>query len=171
MITRIGAGTHFRERLTPRASVAEEIPAWPVIADLGGEPAFIIAIVPLLQIRGDNSNGPEARQLAGPPRPLGGLTRTSVNATLEPSSQRACVVLASLGQGDIGPSRVPAGQRLRRFAVTGQVTLGERFVHGVFLVVIGIVLLIHLASVGNVCRVCQFVHRARSMALDRGLRW
>jgi len=29
----------------------------------------------------------------------------------------------------------------------------------------------HLASVNAVCHLGRFVHRARSMALDRGLRW
>ena len=32
----VGAGTHLRERLTPRAAVAEKIPAWPLTADVGG---------------------------------------------------------------------------------------------------------------------------------------
>ena len=43
----VGAGTHRRERLTPRAAVAEEIPAGSFKADVGGESAFIIAVVPL----------------------------------------------------------------------------------------------------------------------------
>src|SRR5271157_707046 len=130
----VGARTHRRERLTPRAAVPEEIPAWPLTADVGGEPAFIIAIVPLDEVRGDLGDGPETCKLASPPRPLERADQDlGERYPLEPCSQPSRVALAPLGQGDIGPSRVPARQRPRRLAVTGQVNVGERFVHGVFL--------------------------------------
>ena len=56
-----------------------------------------------------------------------GLTRTSVNVipSSRPRSDRA-LSLAPLGQWDIGPSRVPALQRPRRLAVTGQVNLRQQ---------------------------------------------
>src|SRR5271157_2020538 len=130
----VGARTHRRERLTSRAAVAEEIPAWPLTADVGGEPAFIIAIVPLDEVRSDLCDGPETCKLASPPRPLERADQDlGERDPLEPCSQPPRVALAPLGQGDIGPSRVPARQRPRRLAVAGQVNFGERFVHGVFL--------------------------------------
>ena len=37
----IGAGADVRDRFAPRAAVAEEVPAPPLLADLGGPPPFV----------------------------------------------------------------------------------------------------------------------------------
>ena len=78
-------------------------------ADVGGKPAIIIAIVPLDEVRGDLGDGREACKLASPPRPLERADQDlGERYPLEPCSQPPRVALAPLGQGDIGPSRVPA---------------------------------------------------------------
>jgi hypothetical protein len=136
----VGAIAHRRERLAPGAAVAEEIPARPLAANVRGEPAFIFAIVPLHEVRGEPGDLGEARQLASPPRPL---ERADQNLgeldSREPSPELPRVILAPLGQREIGPSRVLARKRPRRLTVSGQVNLGEWVVHGVALECSGLV--------------------------------
>ena len=50
------AGAHRAQRIMVRAAVAEEIPAWLLTANVGREPALIIAMVPLANVRSDRSD-------------------------------------------------------------------------------------------------------------------
>ncbi len=66
----VGSGTDIRDRFSPRAAVAEQVPVRPLLADLRRRQAFVPAVVPLEQVRVELGLLPEPGELAGPLRPL-----------------------------------------------------------------------------------------------------
>ncbi len=127
----VGAGTDVGDRLAPRAAVAEEVPARPLRADLGGPPALVRAVVPLGQVGDDLGDRREAGQLAGA---AGARERADQDAREgqppEPIAEVGRVPLAPLGQGQVGPAGVPVGDRPGRLAVPRQVDFRKRLGHG-----------------------------------------
>jgi hypothetical protein len=65
----IGASANGLDRLTAGTAVAEEIPAGPLLADIGGAPTLILAIIPFLEVWVDLSLGAKSRQLTCPAGP------------------------------------------------------------------------------------------------------
>ena len=67
----VGAVADVGDRLASGAAVAEQVPAGPLLADLGGPPALVRAVVPLGQVGDDLGAGPRSR----PARRSGGRAR------------------------------------------------------------------------------------------------
>ena len=92
----VGAGADSRDRLAARAAVTEQIPAGPLAADLVGAPAFVIAVIPLGQVRDGHGPVAEARQLARPPRSLQWADEDPIeDQATEPLAQAPRVVLTA----------------------------------------------------------------------------
>src|SRR2546422_1884086 len=51
----VGTGADRRHRLAAGTAVAEAVPVGPLAADVGGAPALIVAVIPLLQVRDDRA--------------------------------------------------------------------------------------------------------------------
>src|SRR6185369_13251018 len=66
----IGPGADCLWRFAPRTTIAENLPAGPLHADLGGGEAFVVAVIPFHQVRNDLGQFAEAGQFAGPARPF-----------------------------------------------------------------------------------------------------
>ena len=60
------------DRFALRRTILKHAPAWMLRADLGSCPAFIVAIIQLVQVRIYPGDSTKTRQLAGPPRTLEG---------------------------------------------------------------------------------------------------
>src|SRR5919106_519317 len=126
----VGTGTDRRHRLAAGTAVAEEIPAGPLLADVGGAPALVVAVIPLLQLWGDLAGVAEARQLA---RPAGPRQRAHQDLgecyAIEPLTQAQGVLLTARRERDVRPARVPTGDRPCRLTMPRQVYLRQRCVH------------------------------------------
>ena len=64
----VGAGANCRCRLTPRATVAKQIPTRALSTDVVGAPTLVITVIPLVQLRIDLGFVAEAGQFAGSAR-------------------------------------------------------------------------------------------------------
>src|SRR6266581_767460 len=126
----VGTGPDRRHRLATGTAVAEEIPVGPLAADVGGAPALIVAVIPLLQIRDDLAGVAKARQLA---RPAGPPQRAHEDLgkshAVEPLTQAHGVVLTVRRERDIRPARVLTGERPGRLTMPCQVDLRQRCLH------------------------------------------
>ena len=93
------------KRLAPRAAVAEEILTWPLKADIGGEAAFVIAVVRFHEFRGQLGDRCEARQFAGPPLPLEGADQDlgEREALESPRSFRALLSPRRVSERSVNP--------------------------------------------------------------------
>lgn len=105
----VGARGNLRGRFSAGTTVAEEIPTRLPLVDFRGRQAFIVAVVPLRQVRLQPGGGAETGEFAGPARSLA-RTREHVAEidaakTLE---QLARVLFAFFGQQQICSPGVPA---------------------------------------------------------------
>src|SRR5258708_31117587 len=118
------------QRFSAWTAVAKELPVGPLLLNLLGGLAFIVAVVPFHEIRLACRDRPEPRQFAGAP---GALERTGVNLgegqTLQPLPQPPRVVLAALRQRQIRQPGMLSRQTPGRFAVPGQVEQGQSVAH------------------------------------------
>jgi len=118
----IGAIRHLRGRLTARAPVVKEIPVRSRGENVHGALSFIVAIVPLGQIRFNLRSGSQPRELA---RLLRALPRAGEHPAKrngrEPTPKRPRLILAARSQGNVRPTGVPARQRPLGFAVSNEV--------------------------------------------------
>jgi hypothetical protein len=62
----VGTGADGLDRLTTGTAVIKERPAGPLLADVSGASAFVLAIIPFLQVWVDCGLVAEPRQLARP---------------------------------------------------------------------------------------------------------
>src|SRR6266851_1892937 len=113
-----------------RATVAEQLPVRALREDLGGAAAFILAIVPLRQIRIEFGYGSEPRKLASLDRALQGAGEDlGKGQPAQPLPEGPGVVFSALGQGQIGSAGMLARQAPRGLAVPGQIDDRKRFSH------------------------------------------
>lgn len=112
----------LRGHLTPWAAVAKHIPVRPLLADIRGELALVVAIVPLSQARFNFCVPIWPDQRAGPLRalPRAGQHETEMDAS-EPRRQFARFILAVRGQWDVRAAGVTTGKRPIGFAVPDEV--------------------------------------------------
>src|SRR5262249_29709332 len=123
-------GADGGHRLAARAAVAEQLPVGVLLADVGGTPPFILAVVPFDQFRIDHRRRAEAGQLAGPPGALPGAGEDAGGGQpRQPFAEPDGVALAAPGQRDVGQAGVLAGEGPRGLAVPGQVDGRKRFAH------------------------------------------
>src|SRR5215813_7588447 len=105
-------------------------PARPLLADVDGAPALVLAVIPLMQLWVDLGCVAEARQLA---RPAGPRQRAHQDLgerhAIEPLTQVQGVLLAARRERDIRPARVLTGDRPCRLTMPRQVDLRQRCVH------------------------------------------
>jgi hypothetical protein len=117
-------------RLASGTAVAKEIPVRPLLVDVGASAPFVFAVVPFEQIAVGFGHGSETRQLARPGR---ALERTREHAggrqAAKPLPEPARVLLAALGQRQVGQSRVLAREAPRGLAVPDQMKYRKRFAH------------------------------------------
>src|SRR5215468_4070464 len=62
----VGPGANLIRRFSSGATVTEQLPTGTLRKDLGRATAFILAVVPFVQVTIDFRHGSEASQLAGP---------------------------------------------------------------------------------------------------------
>jgi hypothetical protein len=105
----VGPGPDLIRRFSSRAAVAEQLPVGAILENLDGTATLILAVVPFQQIAIDRGLGPEAGQLAGPGGALQGTGEDqSEPQPLQPLSETAGVTLTTIGQGQVGQSRMLA---------------------------------------------------------------
>ena len=84
--------------------------------------SFVVAIVPLRQIRFDFGNGSQLGERTGPPRPLHRAGEHAVESdSAEPFSQLARGLFTLFGQRNVRAAGVPAGQRPLGLAMSNEV--------------------------------------------------
>ena len=125
----ISASGDLRGRFTVRAAVAEEIPVRSRLQNVRGELTFVVAIVPLRQVRFDFGRGSQPGQFT---RSSGALPRAGQHPIKpdvpEAMSKFPRPVLARRSQGNIGAAGVPAGERPFGLAVSNEVNAREHVV-------------------------------------------
>src|SRR5579871_608017 len=111
-------------RFAAWTAIAKEKPVRPLLANVVGAPALVVAVVPLDEIVVELSSGAEAGQLA---RSLGALQWTGQHPSearaLETFAQAARVVFAVRCQRNVGCAGVLAGQGPFRLAMTREINL------------------------------------------------
>src|SRR5438309_8915373 len=126
----IGSYADLVRSFPARATVAEQMPIRALPEDLGGAPAFILAIVPFCQIRIELGLAVEPRELAGADRALQGACEDlGKSQPAQPLSEGPGIAFAALGQGQIGAAGVLARQAPGGLAVPGQIDYRKRFSH------------------------------------------
>jgi hypothetical protein len=114
-------------RFAAGATVSINHPAGPRLANIRGPLAFVIAVIPLGQVRFDVGPVPKPRQLAGSG---GTLPWTGQHAgkydVMERRCKRARLVLAMPGQWDIGTTGVLTGKRPLGFSMPDKVNPEDR---------------------------------------------
>jgi len=107
----VGAIGNLAGCFTPGATITKDIPIRPVFADVGRAASFVIAIIPLCQIRFDFNTLSRCNQSA---RSLGSLTRATedVGELGAPQSfpELPGLLFAMLGQRNICSASVLVGQ-------------------------------------------------------------
>ena len=103
------ARTDILGRLSARGAVMEQIPRGPGGADVGGGAAFVVAIVPLAELRADFRAGEKPRQLA---RAHGAAQRAREDererVAAEDARKLRCAALALRGERKIAAGGVPS---------------------------------------------------------------
>src|SRR5262245_19224118 len=77
----VGPRAYLIRRLSAGTTVAKYLPTGTFRKDLGRATAFILTVVPFVQVTIDLRHGSEASQLAGPARALHGLVNTLVKGS------------------------------------------------------------------------------------------
>src|ERR1700722_4229559 len=118
----IGAVRHLLGLFAIRTAVPKHIPTRSFLANVAGEPAFIVAIVPLSQVRFNLHCRTQRGQLTGSPCTLQRTgEHTSKPDMPEPWDELACFVLTARGQGKVGPTSVLTGPRPLGFTVSDNI--------------------------------------------------
>src|SRR5262249_17372880 len=128
----VGPGADLIGILAPGATVAEQVPAGALLADVGRGPPLVLAIIPFEQVGLRLGPVAKAGQFAGAPGALGRAAKDPVGReALEPFAEALRIALAARGEGDIGAAGVLSGDRPFGLAVTSEVDLGQRLGHRV----------------------------------------
>ena len=99
--------------VSPPARRPRERPARPLLADFGGRPALVGAVVPLHQLVRSTARSPKpASRPVSSARPSG-LVSTSPKSRSRRRRRRPRLLSAALGQRDLGAARVPAAATTR----------------------------------------------------------
>ena len=95
-----------------------------LLANVGAALALVVAVVPFGQVGFDQTPRTQARQFASLSRAQAGAHENPIKLDLAKARGKcACLILAVCGQAEVGPSRVLAGERPRRFTVSNEVQL------------------------------------------------
>ena len=106
----VSTGAHRLDRLTARTAVAEEIPAWTRLANVGRASPLVLAVIPLLQVGIDLGLAAEAGSLARPPGPRARAHQhPGERDPLEPLAEAQGIVLAARGERDVCPTGMLTG--------------------------------------------------------------
>jgi len=120
----VGALGNLLHRLALRAAVLKHIPTRARGVNLGARPAFIIAVIPFMEIRVHLRHTAEAGQFAGAPGPLERAGEDpGERESLQdfPELRRAAFALG--GERQVGAARMAARKRPRRFTVPKEIDL------------------------------------------------
>ena len=114
----VGSVTDGLDRLPAGTAVAEQVPIGPVLADISGAPALILAVIPFLQVRVELSLLAEASQLAGATSPQAWADQDlDESYAFEPLTKVQGIELAARGQRDIRAARMLTAHRPFRLTV------------------------------------------------------
>src|SRR5262245_61547721 len=126
----VGPGANLIRRFSSGATVMEQLPTGTFRKDLGRATAFILAVVPLVQVTIDFRHGSEASQLAGPRR---ALPRTGEHLgesqSFQSLSEASGVALPAFRERQVGDPCVLARKTPGGFPVPSHVNDRKRFTH------------------------------------------
>lgn len=108
--------------LAAGATVAEYLPAGPLLLDLVRRLSLVIAVVPFGEVAINDSDPPESRQFAGAHRSLQWAGEDTRNAqAFEPLGKSVSIPFTSLGQWEISQSGVLPRDRPGSLAVSREI--------------------------------------------------
>ena len=126
----IGARRRLVGRFSPGAAIPKQLPARTLRQNLRCGQAFIFAVVPFDQVRINRSNGAEACQFAGPPRPPQGTREHLCELlSLQALAQSSGVLLAPRREWQVRAPGVLSGKAPRSFTMTRKINLLRWRVH------------------------------------------
>jgi hypothetical protein len=123
----IGTVGNLRGHFTMRTAVPKDIPAQSLLANVDGALSFVIAIVPLCQVRLDLGRRPQPGQFTRASRALPRAGQHTGKLDVPKAfSKRARLVLAARGQWNVRAAGVLAGKRPLGSAVSDEVKPQKR---------------------------------------------
>ena len=130
----IGPRPDLLRSLASRAAVTKEEPARTLGQDIGGAAALILPVIPFGQVGIGFGQTAEPGQLGCPSRALRRAgERFGEPRCAQPLPEGARLLLAPLGQRQIGAAGMLAGEAPSGFAVPGEIDGGQRFTHDLLL--------------------------------------
>ena len=107
---------------TPGATVSENIPIGPDLADVHGAPTFVITVVPFSEVRLDFGAPTQGNQCTGPLSPSARATEHMGEFGVAQSLPKlSCFLFAMFGQRNVGASRMLVGHRPGGFTVPNKI--------------------------------------------------
>ena len=126
----ISSRANLAGRFPARTTVAEQFPVWPLCMDLDGASSFVLTVVPFHQVAIGFGHCSKACQLTSQGC---SLQRTheyfGKSQFAESFAKPAGVAPPSVGQRQVGKTRVLPREALRGLPVPGQVNHGKLFAH------------------------------------------
>src|SRR5271157_2234749 len=117
----VGSCTYFPWRFPPGTAITEQLPIRSAGMDFRTAETFILAVVPLQQVRVYLRDGAKPCQFTSLPRALQGTAKHFVERqTFQTFAELRCISFAAPGQRKIGPSSILARYGPGRFTVAGQ---------------------------------------------------
>src|SRR5215470_19096111 len=126
----VGPRAYLIRRLSAGTTVAKYLPTGTFRKDLGRATAFILAVVPFVQVTIDFRHGSEASQLAGPARALQGTgEHLGESQSFQSLSEASGVALPALRERQVGGPCVLTRKTPGGFPVPSHVNDRKRFTH------------------------------------------
>ena len=122
----VGAFGNLPGSFPARTPIAKEIPVRAPFANIHGTQSFVVAVIPLREVRVDLGDSAESGQLTSPPRSLSraGQHLSKLDVP-EARSKLLRPLLAALGQWNVCATGMLAGERPLGFAVSNKIKARE----------------------------------------------